>query len=255
MRSALATILMIGLAAVAAAQPVRPVPASGSFPPLPPIGLPLPQIGLPLPQIGLPLPQIGLPVPATDVPRAMIPGRNNARINRPVPGSRRQRPSVVFVVPTFGVPVYDRPITNEKTWTNGSTTSAPPQGSPFGQLQLDIDSTGDQQQLYVDGNYVGTFKDFRGGMDLDAGPHTIDIQAPGYETLRLDVNVSAGRTIAYHGTLTPTSPANRDPAVPSAPAAPTTIYVIPGCYIGNVPPQQVDLPASCDVSRVVTTQR
>ena len=30
------------------------------------------------------------------------------------------------------------------------------------------------------------------------------------------------------------------------------MYLIPGCYMGNVPPQEVKLPAGCDASRVTT---
>jgi hypothetical protein len=32
-------------------------------------------------------------------------------------------------------------------------------------------------------------------------------------------------------------------------------YIVPGCYIGNVPPQDAGLPASCDLSRTITIQR
>ncbi len=268
MRSALATILLIGLPAVAAAQPVRPGPAPGSFPRLPPIGLPLPPIGLPLPQIGLPLPPTGLgqidapppgtgfpPSPESRAPNPEVAAQNHGsfRINHPPVGARRQRPSVFYVVPTYGV-FYEAPTANGTTPSlEDSTTSPPPQNS-VGQLQLEISPTGDQQQIFVDGAYVGTFKDFSGEMQLDAGLHTIDIQASGYETLHMDVNIFAGRSIAYRGTLTPASPPSASsPPVPSIPATSTTIYVVPGCYIGNVPPQEVELPAGCDASRVVMT--
>jgi hypothetical protein len=127
-------------------------------------------------------------------------------------------------------------------------------------LRLDIDPHGDQQQLYVDNYFVGTLKDLGGEVDLDTGPHTIEIQAPGYETLHVDVNISAGRSITYRGTLKATElkPAT-EPTAPSStsstPVTPTIIYTVPGCYIGNVPPQDAGLPASCDVSRVITSQR
>ena len=245
MRLTVAMILMLGLPAAAAAQPAARVPASGSFLPLPPIGLPLPRIGLPLPQIGLSLPPTGLP-------RGAAPGRRNG-VNHPIPGTRRQHPSVVYVVPAYGWPLYEAPIASARTPSlDGSTTSPQPQRF-VGQLEMDIDPTGAEQQLYVDSNYVGTFKDFSGEMELDAGPHIIEIQAPGYETLHIDVNISPGRSIAYRGTLTPT--AATDAAVPTTPVLPPIIYIIPGCYIGNVPPQDVGLPASCDVHRVVTSQR
>ena len=34
-----------------------------------------------------------------------------------------------------------------------------------------------------------------------------------------------------------------------------TGYVIPGCYIGNVPPQEAGLPAGCDLGRLITITR
>jgi hypothetical protein len=39
---------------------------------------------------------------------------------------------------------------------------------------------------------------------------------------------------------------------PFAPTGDRTLYVIPGCYVGNVPPQKVKLPAHCDVTKVTT---
>ena len=39
---------------------------------------------------------------------------------------------------------------------------------------------------------------------------------------------------------------------PFVPTGDRTLYVIPGCYVGNVPPQQVRLPANCDLSKVTT---
>lgn len=41
------------------------------------------------------------------------------------------------------------------------------------------------------------------------------------------------------------------PLPPGPPVSPAAVYVIPGCYAGNVPPVQVQLPAGCDASRAV----
>jgi hypothetical protein len=35
-------------------------------------------------------------------------------------------------------------------------------------------------------------------------------------------------------------------------AAPVTLYVIPGCYAGNVRPEQAALPKGCDAAKVKT---
>ena len=42
------------------------------------------------------------------------------------------------------------------------------------------------------------------------------------------------------------------PVTPPPAVAPSTFYFIPGCYIGNVPPEKVELPANCDMSRLIT---
>jgi hypothetical protein len=61
-------------------------------------------------------------------------------------------------------------------------------------------------QVYVDGFYMGTVDDFNGSAqdaNLEAGPHRIEIRAPGYETLTFDVKTEVNRTITYRGTLRP----------------------------------------------------
>jgi PEGA domain-containing protein len=242
MRLKLAAIVMLGLPAMAAAQTVAPV--TGGVAPLPPIGLPLPRIGLPLPPIGL-------PAAAAPQPRG---------VNLPVQGMRKHHRSGPFLLPAFGWPyLYE---SAPAASAGGSRDGAParPEPQPLGgRLRLDVQPPGGQQ-LYIDGYYVGTPEDFGGEVELEAGPHSVEIQAPGYETLQVYVNIAPGRSIAYRGTLkaTDATPAP-DTAVPRstpvAPATPMTGYVIPGCYIGNVPPQDAGLPASCDPSRVITIKR
>ena len=48
------------------------------------------------------------------------------------------------------------------------------------------------------------------------------------------------------------SPPPREPEPPFVPTGDRTLYVIPGCYVGNVPPKDVKLPASCDLSKLTT---
>jgi hypothetical protein len=257
MRLELAVIVMLGLPAMAAAQPAVSVP--GGVAPLPPIGLPLPQIGLPLPQIGLPLPQIGLPLPQIGLPPAAASPRHST-VNGAAPEMRRQRRSPIYFIPAYAWRYpYEAPSAMPSL-PDGSPTNPKAQPLP-GRLRLDIEPGGaGAQQLYVDSYYVGTLEDFSGEVELEAGPHTVEIQAPGYETLHIDVKIAEGRSITYRGTLKPTdtTPAP-DAAVPSStsvpPPTPLTLYIIPGCYIGNVPPEDAGLPASCDLSRVVTIKK
>jgi hypothetical protein len=39
---------------------------------------------------------------------------------------------------------------------------------------------------------------------------------------------------------------------PFVPSGDRTVYVIPGCYVGNVPPKDVKLPPGCDLKKLTT---
>jgi hypothetical protein len=39
------------------------------------------------------------------------------------------------------------------------------------------------------------------------------------------------------------------PPPPPVPVAHKTFYIIPGCYLGDVPPKDASLPSTCDVSK------
>ena len=64
-------------------------------------------------------------------------------------------------------------------------------------------------EVYVDGYYAGRVDDFDGflqGLRIEEGPHTIEIVAPGYETLTFNVRIIPGRKIDYRGDLRPYRP-------------------------------------------------
>jgi hypothetical protein len=102
-------------------------------------------------------------------------------------------------------------------------------------------------QVFADGYYIGASDDFsaaHGGARVEAGIHRLDISAAGYESTAIDLRVTPGQLVTYRTTLKALPP-------PTA-AAPTTFYLIPGCYMGNIPPKDAHLPASCDQTRAVT---
>jgi hypothetical protein len=73
---------------------------------------------------------------------------------------------------------------------------------PTGGLQLDVEPR--RALVYVDGWFVGVVDEFSGyyhHLDLDAGPHRIDLMASDYDPLSVDVVVSPGRTMTYRGSL------------------------------------------------------
>ena len=116
---------------------------------------------------------------------------------------------------------------------------------PTGRLILDPQPEG--TQVFIDGYYAGIPEDFdaaRGGGVIEAGPHRIDLSASGYEPLSVDVRLAPNQSMTYRGTLKRFPP-------PEAPSGSSTFYLIPGCYMGNVPPKDAHLSAACDLARVV----
>lgn len=207
-------------------------------------------IGLPLPQIGLPHPPMGLP-PAKPPVKSLADQETSREPSR----RERQRPVVAVYPWPYGWIAVD-PAANRArpadavSQTARGTESAPPEG----RLRVLVEPRVDQQ-VYVDGYYVGDFDAAREGLPVNAGTHTLEIRADGYETLEVPVQLEAGRSITYRGRLS----LRANVPAPEAPEASRTtekgsmtFYVIPGCYMGNVPPEDAGLPASCDVKKTVT---
>jgi len=61
-----------------------------------------------------------------------------------------------------------------------------------------------EAEVYVDGYYAGIVDDFDGvfqKLRLDAGPHRIEMKAPGFETLGVDIRIEPDHTTTYRGNL------------------------------------------------------
>jgi hypothetical protein len=121
-------------------------------------------------------------------------------------------------------------------------------------LRLELRS-GVDPQIFIDGYYVGLYSDALGGeLTVDAGAHTIELHEDGYDPLRADIEVPQHGIVTYVAELkwnAPSSPRVEDSRPFSPPPLPTTIYVIPGCYVGNVPPRDVRLPGACNPADAV----
>ena len=75
-------------------------------------------------------------------------------------------------------------------------------GNPTGELRLKVKPK--EAEVFVDGYYAGTVNEFDGfaqGLRLEEGPYTIEIRAPGYEPLSINVRIQPGRKINYEGVL------------------------------------------------------
>ena len=61
----------------------------------------------------------------------------------------------------------------------------------------------------MDGYYAGVVNDFDGALqqvNLEPGPHQIEVRAEGFDPVTFDVNVESGRTITYRSALRPARP-------------------------------------------------
>jgi hypothetical protein len=71
-----------------------------------------------------------------------------------------------------------------------------------GSLRLKIKPR--EASVFIDGYYVGVVDDFDGifqKLHLEAGPHRVEIRAPGYETLSFEVRLVPDHTTTYTGEL------------------------------------------------------
>jgi hypothetical protein len=126
------------------------------------------------------------------------------------------------------------------------TTPSAPVEAAAGFLRLSV--TPSAAQVLIDSFYVGTVADIDAQrvLTLDEGPHRIEIRAPQYQTQTVDVRIVPREIVTYRAALEPARP----PAPPARATAPGPMYLIPNCYVGNVPPRQSRLPAGCDIKQV-----
>jgi hypothetical protein len=75
-------------------------------------------------------------------------------------------------------------------------------GRAYGGVRIDLPER--DAEVYADGYYAGIVDDFDGALqhlDLEPGPHHIEIRAEGFEPVAFDVNVEPGRTVTYRTQL------------------------------------------------------
>jgi len=123
----------------------------------------------------------------------------------------------------------------------------------MGALRLEVEPR-ELLQVFVDGAFVGTPADLDDQIELTTGTHRIELRARGHRSVVFSAEIVDGRAITYRGTLEPAEaprPVAPAPTVPLAPKAPAGVmYLIPGCYLGNVSPATVTLPAGCDIKKL-----
>lgn len=261
MRSVIAVLALLTLPSLAWAQRSAPPPPPPSA--LAPIGLPLPPIGLPLPPIGLPASSVAVPssprAPQTAFGRqtehsGMAPRGRADRSRWDHKPQLARGHAIVYL----GSPYYWPSDAPYEATAQAPDVVAAASPTVTGVLRLEIEPP-DRLQLFVDGVYIGTIEDTAGELALDPGTRRIEIRKPDYEPLTFDARIVAGRTITYRGPLTPVAASATATLAPEAGARPAdakplrqTFYLIPGCYMGNIPPEQVQLAPGCDRKPVIT---
>jgi hypothetical protein len=77
-----------------------------------------------------------------------------------------------------------------------------PGSTQYGGVSLEVSPS--DATVYVDGEYAGLVRDFdgtQGTLTLANGRHQIEISAPGYEPMTLDVDTVPGEIVPYRGDL------------------------------------------------------
>jgi hypothetical protein len=133
----------------------------------------------------------------------------------------------------------------------GRTTKDEQPAPATGTLVLDLQPM-TPMQVFVDGYYVGTTDMTGNSFELEAGPHRVELKAPGYESIGFDVRIVRQQSITYRDSVK-TAARSAEPKSAAVPRA--KMYVIPGCYAGSQPPDKVALPAGCDASNLTTIER
>ena len=156
--------------------------------------------------------------------QALLPGSATAQAQRrgthprtPPPAAvprGPERPHPVHVAPSIGLRgqifiggyFYD-PFYGPYPWWN--RVNYPYWYRPMFDLQADLRIQVTPKELrdaavYVDGFYAGTVDQFDGvfqSLKLESGPYLIEIVAPGYEPLEVNVRISPGEKVTYRGDL------------------------------------------------------
>ena len=89
-------------------------------------------------------------------------------------------------------------------WGGGGGGGSFGGGAQMGSIRLKVKPN--NASVYVDGYYAGTVDDFDNSfqkLSLSLGAHKIEISAPGYEPLIVEIDVKDFETITYQGVLVP----------------------------------------------------
>ena len=128
----------------------------------------------------------------------------------------------------------------------GDERTTPGRVVTTGVLRLEI-TPASGLEYYVDGLYFGSSSNVGTLLEMNPGPRRIEVRAAGYKPLVFDTRIYAGSETTFRAAM--------EPLVQQPPAQATgnrTMFIIPGCYMGNARPSAGELRAGCDINRLVT---
>ena len=105
--------------------------------------------------------------------------------------------------PSYG---YGYPYGYGSTYGYGYGYGYPSYQSGYGEGGIRLKVKPRDAQVFVDGYFAGVVDSFDGAfqkLTLPGGAHHIELRAPGYETLTVDVRIYSDETITYRGELHP----------------------------------------------------
>jgi len=253
-----------------------PPPASGAT------GLQLPPIGLPPAKSSMPTwnqnqspwwehqappPWERQPVPVWETKnpaRALLDRDSNPNpigIDKGRGHWNGRKADIVYVIPPYRYFTTTLPGINEHYVSPPPPTTpvivgtVQPIAAPVGALRLEVEPR-DVLQVFVDGVFVGSPADHGDEIGLSPGVRHVELRARGYKPLAFDAEILSDKLITYRGALERDEAAERSSAptliTPPPASKPTTMYVIPGCYLGNVEPKEADLKPGCTIRSMIT---
>jgi hypothetical protein len=163
-------------------------------------------------EVGRAVPRREVIVPRGNVYAPRYAPRYSPRYNTPRSYYRpyvfRPRFSIGFGIYS-GYPVpytysYPYPVEVYGSGAPRSEVVITPGTTAYGGVALEI--TPADADVWVDGEYAGKVQDFDGTtqpLTLTPGTHRVEVQAPGYEPMTVDVGIQAGQVIPYRGDLRP----------------------------------------------------
>lgn len=152
-----------------------------------------------------------------------------------------------YAVPGYGFGYYGTGLpVEEYEPTPRGERDTPGRVVLTGVLRLDV-TPASGLEYYVDGLYFGSSSNLGTLLEMNPGPRRIEVRANGYKPLVFDTRIFAGSETTFRAAM---EPLTQQP--PAQPTGNRTMFIIPGCYMGNAAPTAGELRPGCDINRLVT---